>query len=100
NPVTLEGCAHFNHDVAARIQTLIDGRGARTDLVLDSRGNVVTERRYLDDGTFQDTTREFDDGNRLLREFGPTGAKLREYTYDSTGNVLTAMGADGRTTTF
>jgi RHS repeat-associated protein len=100
DPVTLEGCARFNHDVAARIQTLIDGRGARTDLVLDSRGNVVTERRYLDGGTFQDTNRDFDAENRLLREFGPTGAKLREYTYDSTGNVLTAMGADGRTTTF
>jgi RHS repeat-associated protein len=100
NPVTLEGCARFTHDVAARIQTLIDGRGARTDLVLDASGNVVTERRYLDDGTFQDTTREFDAANRLLREFGPTGTKLREFSYDATGNILTAAGADGRTTTF
>ena len=100
NPVTLEGCARFNSDVASRVQTLINGRGARTDLILDSRGNVLTERRYRDDGTFEDSTREYDDANRLLRELGPTGARLRQYTYDANGNVLTSTGADGRTTTF
>ena len=100
NPVTLEGCARFDSDVAARVQTLINGKGARTDLVLDSRGNVVTERQYLDDGTFQDLNREYDSANRLVREFGPSGVKLREYTYDGNGNVLTSTGADGKSTTF
>jgi RHS repeat-associated protein len=100
NPATLEGCTRFTHDVVDRIQTLINGRGARTDLIMDDRGNVVIERHYLDDGTFQDTRREYSDANRLLREFGPTGNKLRELTYDSGGNVLTTTGADGKTTTY
>jgi RHS repeat-associated protein len=100
NPTTLEGCARFTNDVVGRIQTLIDGRGSRTDLVMDDRGNVITERHYLDDGTFQDTNRVYDDSNRLLREFGPTGNKLRELTYDSNGNILTNTGADGKTTTY
>ena len=100
DPVTLDGCSRFMHDAVARVQTLVDGRGRRTDLFLDDRGNVVTERRYLDGGAYEDTTRFYDDGNRLLRELGPSGNRLREYTYDGRGNILTKTGADDRTTTY
>jgi RHS repeat-associated protein len=44
---TLEGCVAFDLDAGSSIQTIINARGYRTDLLLDGRGNVLEQRRFF-----------------------------------------------------
>lgn len=98
DPATLNGCTKLEPNAAAKIQTIYNARGFRTDLILDERGNMLTERRWLDGTNYLDTVRTYDPNNNLLTETDPAG-NVKEYTYDSRGNRKTEK-VGGRTTTY
>ncbi len=98
NISTLEGCTQLTHDAAALTQTIVNGRGFRRDYVYDERGNLVTERRFLDAATSREIVRTYDAADNLLTERDPEG-NITRYTYDSAGNVLSRTDSAGRTTT-
>lgn len=99
NPATLAGCTKFDPNATNRLETIINARGFRTDLILDERGNVLTERRYLENGTFLDTVRTYDTNNNMETEKDPAG-NTKSFTYDARGNVLTATDTGQRKTTY
>ena len=99
DPATLNGCVKFNPNAASSVQTFFNARGFRTDLILDDRGNVLTERRFLDGANFLDTVRAYDANNNMLTEKDPAN-NTKSFTYDSRGNVLTATDPGARTTTY
>jgi RHS repeat-associated protein len=99
DPVTLAGCTSLALDPFAAYQTIINARGFRTDLFLDARGNVLTERRWVDGSTYLDTVRTYYGDDQVLSETDPAG-NTRSWTYDSSGNRLGATDAGGRTTTW
>lgn len=99
NVNTLAGCVTIDSDVAAGIQTVIDGEGNRTDLFFDERGNITIERDYLDAATFFDTVRTYDDQDRELSITFPDGYSWT-FTYDERGNLLSRTNSDLQTWTF
>ncbi|BDC49797.1 hypothetical protein F183_A21130 [Bryobacterales bacterium F-183] len=99
NITTLEGCSQFNPQPETRTFTAINGRGFKTELVTDDRGNVITARRYLDASSYLDTVNTYDANNNMLSERDPEG-NVRSYTYDSRSNRLTETDPGGRTTTY
>ncbi len=98
NIVTLEGCSAFDHDAAARLQTVVNPRGYRTDYLLDARGNVLEQRRFSDAVTFQRWLLTYDAQDRLTSRTDPGGSTWA-YTYDTGGNRLTQTDPAGRTWT-
>ena len=74
-------------------------RGFRTDRFVDTDGNVLVERRWLDGVSFLDTTRTYDANGNVLTETDPEG-NPRSWTYDEAGNRVSETHPDGRTWTF
>ncbi len=99
NITTLDGCVKLNPNDAARTETIFNQRGFKTDLVLDSRGNVLNERRYTDATNFLETIRTYDANNNLLTERDPAGNQ-KSFSYDSRSNKLTDTDTGARTTTY
>jgi RHS repeat-associated protein len=99
NVTTLAGCTTFSQNTASLTQTIISPRGFREDLILDSQGNVLIDRHFLDSTNFVDTVRTYDANNNKLSEKDPAG-NITSYTYDSKGNVLTVTQPGNRTTTY
>jgi len=83
---TLAGCATFTADPFATFQTLIDPAGARTDIVLNERADVLMVRRWLDAATWFDDQYSYDAAGNLVTAVGPAGESLT-FTYDERGNV-------------
>lgn len=96
-PPAYPGCTRFTPNAGAREQTIINAKGHKTSLVLDARGNVLSERRFIDGGTVLETHRTYDSGDNLLTETDPEG-NVKLYSYDTRGNQLTST-EGGRTTT-
>lgn len=96
NPTTLQGCVAFNWDAVSGVQTIYNARGFRTDLILDSRGNVVIERKWTNGNTTQlDTVRTYDAQDNLLTEADPlNNTSIR--TWDAAGNMTSFTDAGGR----
>lgn len=99
DPATLNGCVKFTPNAASSLQTVVNARGFRTDLILDDRGNVLTERRFLDGVNFLDTVRTYNANNNMLTETDPSN-NTKSFTYDARGNTLTATDPGNRTTTY
>lgn len=99
DPATLNGCVKLTPNAASSVQTIFNARGFRTDLILDDRGNVLTERRFLDGANFLDTVRTYNANNNMLTEIDPAN-NTKSFTYDTRGNTLTATDAGMRTTTY
>lgn len=99
NVETLAGCARFSPDVNARTQTIYSARGFRTDLILDTRGNILNERRYTAAASFLETVRTYDANNNVLTEKDPDG-NVKSFTYDGRGNLLTETDPGGRSTAY
>lgn len=87
NPATLVGCATFAPNPGGKLQTVVNARGFKTDLFLDSRGNLLRERRWLDGSNFLDTIRAYDANGNTLTETDPAGNQ-KVFTYDAAGNKL------------
>jgi RHS repeat-associated protein len=98
DPATLVGCAQLSPDSSTQQQTIVNARGFRTDLFLDSRGNVLRELRWLDGARFLETRRTYDSDGNQLTETDPEG-NVKSWTYDQWGNQLTRT-EGGRTTAF
>ncbi|MGJ5813634.1 putative Ig domain-containing protein [Paludibaculum fermentans] len=96
---TLAGCTRLTHNPDALAQTLFNGRGFRRDYTYDDRGNLVTERKYLDAFAFRDTIRTYDAVGNLLSERDPAG-NLTSFTYDAAGNILSRTDSAGRRTSY
>ena len=96
---TLVGCSQFNPQPGTKTFTAINGRGFRTDLITDDRGNVLSERRFTDAVNYLETLRTYDAKNNTLTERDPEG-NVRTFTYDASGNRLTEADPGGRTTTY
>lgn len=96
---TLNGCSQFNPQPGTKTFTAINGRGFKTELVTDDRGNVLTERRFLDAINHLDTVRTYDANNNTLTERDPE-SNLRTFTYDPRGNRLSESDPGGRTTIY
>lgn len=99
DPATLNGCVRLTPNPAGRIETIVSARGFRTDLILDERGNVLTERRFLDGVNFLDTVRTYNANNNMLTEKDPAN-NTKSFTYDTRGNILTVTDPENRTITF
>ncbi len=95
---TLNGCMSVNFDVAGKLETSFNARGFRTDLMFDSQGNVLTERRWADGANFVEIIRTYDTNGNLLTETDPAG-NVASLAYDSRGNI-TSFTKDGRTRTY
>lgn len=96
---SLEGCILYDHDPDARISTVVDGLGNRTDLILDDQGRTRLERRHLEDGGVLEIERVYDDrGLETSRRIGSGVARTREY--DDEGRVVRAADSGGRVWTF
>jgi RHS repeat-associated protein len=87
--VTLDGCNRFTHDPLAGIQTIVNGRGFRKDLLLDARGNVRFERAFVDVppnlANYLETERVYDANDNEIAVIDPDG-NTWTYTYDERGN--------------
>ncbi len=100
NPVTLEGCVTFEYDVdVGGVQTTFDGLGNRIDFILNERGNVILERRFLNGGGSYDVSKTYDDQDHLLRVEAPTGV-ITTFTYDADGNMTSRTDPDGKLWSF
>ncbi len=99
NITTLAGCSQLSSTPGALTQTIFNGRGFRRDYIYDERGNLLTERRYLNALAFRDTVRTYDTANNLLTQRDPAG-NLTSFTYDAAGNVLSRTDSANRRTTF
>lgn len=97
NPTTLAGCATFSPNSAANLQTIVNARGFRTDLLLDANGNVLTERHWLDSVNHLDTVRTYDSNNNLLTQTDPAG-NITTNTYDGAANLLSTTDPLGHVT--
>lgn len=85
------GCTEFALDPTLEFQTIVNGRGYRVDLWIDPLGNVVRERRYLDNpadlGNFVDTELTYDeDGNEIETLYADGSLVTR--AFDESGNLL------------
>jgi RHS repeat-associated protein len=98
NVTTLAGCTTYSQSAASLTQTIISPRGFREDFFLDSQGNVLIDRHFLDTTNFVDTVRTYDVSNNMLTEKDPAG-NITSYTYNK-GNVLTVTQPGNRTTTY
>jgi RHS repeat-associated protein len=85
--VTLEGCDTIAHDVSGGVTTFVDARGFRRDLLYDERGNVVVERRWIDDLSFFDTVHVYDEDNNEVAVTDALG-NTWTWTYDDQGREL------------
>jgi choice-of-anchor C domain-containing protein len=99
DPATLNGCTKLEPVASASKQTIFNARGFKTELFLDERGNVLTERKWLDATNFLDTVRTYDANNNVLTDTDPAG-NAKRFTYDDRSNRLTATDPGGRTTTY
>lgn len=99
NITTLVGCARFDSQPGTRLFTAINARGFKTELLLDTRGNVVSEKRFTDATNFLETIRTYDANDNLLTERDP-GGNTKSSTFDARGNRLTQADPGGRTTTY
>ncbi len=99
--VTLDGCTQFAHDPLAGIQTIVNGRGFRTNLLLDDRGNVRFERAYLDVppnlASYVETERVYDANDNEIAVTDPDG-NTWTYTYDERGNRTSRTDPSGART--
>ncbi|MFN7935264.1 MAG: putative Ig domain-containing protein [Bryobacteraceae bacterium] len=92
---TLAGCSQLSHSPGALTQTVYNARGFRRDYTYDDRGNLLTERRYIDATSFRDTVRTYDSANNLLTERDAAG-NVTSYSYDIAGNMLSRTDSGGR----
>ncbi len=99
NITTLVGCNQLSSTPGSLTQTLFNGRGFRRDYIYDERGNLLTERRYLNALAFRDTVRTYDAANNLLTQSDPAG-NLTSFTYDAAGNVLSRTDSANRRWSF
>ena len=99
NPATLAGCTELSSDAVGGTQTLTTSGGFRIDREFDERGQVVLERRWLDDAEFLETRRNYDEAGRLIEEIDPDGNRFL-FTWDERGNLLTRTDGDGQITAF
>ena len=84
--VTLEGCRSMSHLPLEGSSTFVDARGFKSELFYDASGNVVVERRYLDDGvSFVEAVRSYDADGNVLTET-TADAHTWTYGYDAAGN--------------
>lgn len=97
---TLDGCTRFTLDPAAAFQTIFNARGFRTDYILDARGNVRFEKRYLDSppdlGNFLQTERVYDVDDNTIATTDPLN-QTYTFTYDGAGNRTSRTDPGGRT---
>ena len=94
DPATLAGCETWDHDPDAGLSTLVDANGNRTDLFYDERGNVIVERRWIDEGTYAETTRLHDARGNVLQVTG-AGGHTWTYTWDARGRQTSATDPGG-----
>ncbi len=103
----------YNH--FGQATRVVDETNISTTAVYDDRGRLINQRddqgneithtynRYLLASTtdpLNRTTRfEYDDADRLVRQFDPLGGKT-EYSYDADGNRIMVTDPVGNTTTF
>jgi RHS repeat-associated protein len=99
NVATLAGCRQFTYVPGTKTINAVNGRGFRSELITDERGNVLRERRFKDAVSFEDTVRTYDANDNLLSEVDPGGG-TRLFTYDARGNRLTETDPGGRTTRY
>jgi RHS repeat-associated protein len=99
NPTTLAGCATFTPNSGANLQTIVNGRGYRTDLLLDANGNVLTERHWLDSVNHVDTVRTYDANSNMLTQTDPAG-NVTTNTYDGSRNLLSTTDPLGHVTKY
>lgn len=92
---TLEGCATFEHDAVAGVETVVGARGFRTDRFYDDYGNLVSERRWLDDETFLETGATYDENNRPLVVLDAAGGEWT-FEWDAAGRRTSQVDAAGR----
>jgi len=83
---TCEGCIEFAIDSAAAFQTVTTATGSRIDMYFSNRGDLVTERRWLDATTFFEVQFTYDADGRMLAEELPNGATT-SWNYDGQGRM-------------
>ncbi len=99
NITTLAGCQTLTYDPNGQTQTSFNARGFRLDSAYDARGNLISERSYLDATTFRETLRTYDAADNLLTQRDPAG-NLTRFSYDNARHVLTRTDSGGHTTTY
>ena len=95
DPVTLEGCATFDHQPVAGFSTSYDAAGYRTDWLYDALGAVITERHYLEDGEIWEISATYDDQHLL--ETWTVGEHTWRFEHDDQGRMTAETEPDGRT---
>lgn len=66
---TLEGCVELDIDVGSSIQTVINARAYRTDLLIDERGNVLEQRRFFTTDPTDPNYDAADAGDMLVTQY-------------------------------
>ncbi len=96
DPLTLTNCVSYVPDSSGAVQTIFNGRGFRTDLVLDNRGNVLSERRYTGQGNnYLATTRTYHPGTDLVHTETDPAGNLTTYEYDTSGRIVRLVSGSG-----
>lgn len=95
---TLEGCITYDYDVSGGISTVVDARGFETERLWDADGNVVLERRFVDDVEFVEIQATYDAAGRPLQVTDIAGGTWG-FAWDERGNLLAQTDAAGNAVT-
>jgi RHS repeat-associated protein len=93
--VTLAGCREYAYDVENRVVTLTDGRGNRTDWLLDEDGNALAERRFTDAVSYLEWSYSYDVAGNVTSRTDPAGDTW-SYAYDDRGNRIEEIEPGGQ----
>jgi choice-of-anchor C domain-containing protein len=96
---TLAGCQRFDPQPSTKAFTSINGRGLKTELLIDDRGNVTTERRFTGAATYLEIQRQYNTKGKLLVERDPAGS-VKSFTYNDQDEVVAESDAEGNVTRY
>ena len=95
DPVTLVGCSQFDFGTDVSTQTIFDGRGFRSELFFDQRGQLVLQRDEIATDVWVEQSWTYDaEGREIEHVDADGGVTLTEW--DEQGNRTRKTEPDGR----
>ena len=99
DPQTLEGCSLFEFDAAGGSETLFDGRGFRSELFYNERGQVVFQRDEVQPEVWVEQSWTYDERGHVIEHIDGDGG-ITLTTRDELGRRLSEIEPDGRSWTW
>jgi len=99
DPQTLQGCSLFEFDAAGGSETIFDGRGFRSELFYNERGQVVFQRDEIEPEVWVEQSWTYDERGHVVEYIDGDGG-ITLTTRDELGRRLSEIEPDGRSWTW